>query len=383
MRDFVSGGAAGAAGAVGPTGPAGATGAAGATGPTGPEGPAGSANASGTTNALGKFTGSTTIGDSSIIDTGSAVTSAVPVTARAADLRTTPTPGLVAENPTASDATNTVQISPSNRQLSHVRVSGTDRTVGFETYLVPTTGGNVDWIWRRDLGAGAGYAQIGAWLNADSVQGLQGLSINRILLNSTSGGIYYLSDTSRLEMRADGGLGLSAFASSAPLHLLSRRTANERFRCHAALASSPGSDAYLAFGYGTGTTFNQEAATYADGYRVLHNAAMTQIAKWNVRTVTNADSPVTAAIGDWIITDTSGGAITINFPALPAAASPRSADIRVTDTGSAAANNVTINAAVGDAINGAGSLVIATNNASRDLSHEGDGTDWRIVGGYL
>ena len=36
---------------------------------------------------------------------------------------------------------------------------------------------------------------------------------------------------------------------------------------------------------------------------------------WNVRRVTNAGSPVTAAYGDWIICDSSGGAIDISFPA--------------------------------------------------------------------
>lgn len=386
MRDFTSGGAAGAAGAVGPTGPAGAEGAVGPTGPagaTGPTGPAGSANIAGTTNALVKFSAASTGGDSSVTDTGTAVTSAVPVTARAPDIRTTPTPGLTAENPTASDVTNTVQVSPSVRQLSHVRVSGADRTVGFECYLVPSTGGNADWIWRRDLGAGAGYAQVGAWLNADSVQGLQGLSINRLLVNSTSGGLFFLSDASRVELRSDGGIALSGFASGGPLHLLSRRTSSERFRMHVALASSPGSDAYVQGGFGTGTSFTAEWGMYAYGPASVHAAAMTPVARWNVRAVTNADSPVTAAIGDWIIADTTGGAITINLPAVPSTVSPRGEDVRITDTGNAGANNVTVNAAAGDLINGATPLVIATNNASRNLSHQGDGTNWRIASGYL
>jgi hypothetical protein len=57
-------------GSSGPTGAQGATGSTGPTGPTGSTGPAGSANASGSTNYVAKFTGSTTLGSSSIFDNG-------------------------------------------------------------------------------------------------------------------------------------------------------------------------------------------------------------------------------------------------------------------------------------------------------------------------
>ncbi len=66
----------GSTGSTGPTGPSGSpgptgpTGSPGPTGPTGPTGPAGSANASGSTNYVAKFTGSTTLGSSSIFDNG-------------------------------------------------------------------------------------------------------------------------------------------------------------------------------------------------------------------------------------------------------------------------------------------------------------------------
>lgn len=385
MRDFTSGGAAGA-GAVGPTGPAGAEGAVGPTGPagaTGPTGPAGSANITGTTNTLVKFTAATTGGDSSITDTGSAVTSAVPVTAQTADIRTTKTTGLRAENPTASDATNTVQVSGSLEFLAHVRVSGADRTVRFRLTLVPTVGGSLEFVLDRELTAGAGFTEVFRYTGSSPTQLLAGLYGSRYIISSTSGGLFFDSDSSRVELRADGGVALSGFASGGPLHLLSRRTSGERFRCHLNLASSPGSDAYLAFGYGTTTTFNLEAATYADGYRVLHNAVMTQIAKWNVRNVVPADSPVTAAIGDRINCDTTAGAIVVNLPAVPSTPSPRTVDIVITDTGTAAANNITVNAAAADFINGSASLVIAVTGASVQLCHDGDGTNWRIVGGYL
>ena len=69
-------GPAGATGATGPQGPAGATGntgSAGATGATGPQGPAGFAG-SGTAGRIPRFTGATTLGDSSISSDGSSAT---------------------------------------------------------------------------------------------------------------------------------------------------------------------------------------------------------------------------------------------------------------------------------------------------------------------
>lgn len=55
----------------GPTGP---TGPSGTSGPTGPTGPAGSGGGSGTVNYVAKFTSSTAVGNSSIVDTGTLVT---------------------------------------------------------------------------------------------------------------------------------------------------------------------------------------------------------------------------------------------------------------------------------------------------------------------
>lgn len=69
-------GATGLQGATGPAGPQGATGPQGIPGPTGPTGatgPAGSANVSGTINTLIKFTGTSTGGNSQLIDNGTQV----------------------------------------------------------------------------------------------------------------------------------------------------------------------------------------------------------------------------------------------------------------------------------------------------------------------
>jgi len=89
-------GATGATGATGPTGPTGATGATGATGP------AGSANASGTTNTIGKFTGSTTVGDSGITDDGTTVDTTRFVTVTKSGIGNTPTRAVTIINATNS-----------------------------------------------------------------------------------------------------------------------------------------------------------------------------------------------------------------------------------------------------------------------------------------
>jgi hypothetical protein len=77
----------GATGAQGSNGSTGATGPQGPIGPTGPKGdtgatgPAGAANVSGTTNFVSKFTSATTLGNSVIVDTGTAVGIGVPIPA--------------------------------------------------------------------------------------------------------------------------------------------------------------------------------------------------------------------------------------------------------------------------------------------------------------
>ena len=63
-------GLAGTTGAAGPTGATGATGPAGPQGPIGPIGPTGVANATGTTDYVAKFTGSSALGNSLIRDNG-------------------------------------------------------------------------------------------------------------------------------------------------------------------------------------------------------------------------------------------------------------------------------------------------------------------------
>lgn len=108
-----------------------------------------------------------------------------------------------------------------------------------------------------------------------------------------------------------------------------------------------------------------------------------QITGWNVRSIVFASSPVTAAIGDRLNVDISGGSIVINLPAVPSVASVRNSDVNVKHVGgSLAANSITVNAAAGDTIDGAASVVYNNASASAgfsvDYRHDGNGTNWRV-----
>lgn len=99
----------------------------------------------------------------------------------------------------------------------------------------------------------------------------------------------------------------------------------------------------------------------------------------NITEVDATDSPYTVASGDhYIIADASGGAITIN---LPSASTSAGRKIVVVDTGTSGSNNITIDAAGADVIDGAGTYVINRNYESVTLICAG-GTSWYIVTKY-
>ena len=77
---------------------------------------------------------------------------------------------------------------------------------------------------------------------------------------------------------------------------------------------------------------------------------------WNVRIITSADSPVTAAHGDILSCDSSGGVISIT---LPAATGPNAQFVEINTGGSADTNNIIINTTGADTILGQASI---TNN---------------------
>lgn len=92
-------------------------------------------------------------------------------------------------------------------------------------------------------------------------------------------------------------------------------------------------------------------------YLTIANAATTYQAKLTRRNVTNADSPVTAAYGDDISCDTSGGAITINLPAAVAG----NPEIIIRAGADAVTANVTVEPDGSETILGESNLVIDIN----------------------
>ena len=92
---------------------------------------------------------------------------------------------------------------------------------------------------------------------------------------------------------------------------------------------------------------------------------------WNVRRLTNSDSPVTVADGDYVICDSSGGAITLNLPA-----SGDGKRFAVKAGASAETNNVTVTPDGSDTILGQSSLVIDKNLWAYEFAGNTTDGDW-------
>lgn len=81
------------------------------------------------------------------------------------------------------------------------------------------------------------------------------------------------------------------------------------------------------------------------------------------------DSPYSASNGELIIADTSGGAITVNLPA-------SGSDGQIVVKGNFATNNLTIDAAGSDTINGSGTKILSNDGHEESLAIVSSQTDW-------
>lgn len=105
----------------------------------------------------------------------------------------------------------------------------------------------------------------------------------------------------------------------------------------------------------------------------LTSAQARTVLEDNKRNLVFADSPYTAVIADYLLlANTAGGAITINLPAVATSAGRR---LKIKKT-NAEANNVTIDGAGAETIDGAATQVLAAQWASVDIHC--DGTAWFI-----
>ena len=105
---------------------------------------------------------------------------------------------------------------------------------------------------------------------------------------------------------------------------------------------------YIPLGGGTKST--NWSNLFSSAFRRHDN-----LDSWTLVNITNADSPYTAKIGEWLITDTTGGPITVNMPALGtlATAKEKYAYIKFSDCASNwNVNAVTVTPAAGESLDG-------------------------------
>lgn len=186
-------------------------------------------------------------------------------------LTTTKTVARRLRQTTASDAVNTIRFAPSEDWEGHARSGGVDTTIRVRFTVEPTVSPGVVARWDRDLGTGT-YSDMFIWNSASPLQGLSGLYINRVGINSSSGGVYWDSDASALALGPDGGIQISGFAPGGATKMMSRRTSGDRIMSWVVLNSLTSADILHAFGYGSSTFSNKVSEIRADG--VYHGPAM-------------------------------------------------------------------------------------------------------------
>ena len=142
--------------------------------------------------------------------------------------------------------------------------------------------------------------------------------------------------------------------------------------------SMPAGDKPIAFYADVDETegYNETPGVFKIGHQIDVNNFVVNIQRVNAyerATVTAASVTLDAELHQYVPTDSTANAITVNLPA-----GADSMEIEVSDVaGTAAANNVTLDANGSDLINGAGTNVINTNYGSRTLKWRAG--QWRVL----
>ena len=154
------------------------------------------------------------------------------------------------------------------------------------------------------------------------------------------------------------GLLTLSGAPTTDLHASTKKYVDDTLMAVTTTAELPGQSGNSGKYLTTNGTIASWSAIDLTPYLTIATAATTYQAKLTRRNVTSADSPVTAAYGDDISCDSSGGAITINLPAAVAG----QPEIIIRAGASAATNNVTVEP------NGA-ETILGETNLEIDINH--------------
>jgi hypothetical protein len=219
-------------------------------------------------------------------------------------------------------------------------------------------------------GGGESLAQtlaIGADANGVAITGVNSLTAKAatdMLLKAASGKVVKISNNSGTSVWSfDDGL----LTNSVEAIIQAGPTANGQAAIYCdGFTLQTGGSARLAVG-------NTGEVTFGSLTKVFHNGA----SFFHIKTITSADSPYTVGAYDYALrVDASGGAVTVNLPAIVSAGNQgRQLVIKAV---SVAGGNVTIARAGSDTIDGATSKVISTQYQSFTLHAPDAGADWAI-----
>jgi len=330
----------------------------------------------GTANTLQKSNGSHALADAGITDDGTTIaipSSAARVFAINRDsIGTTKTIGVDIGNDTASGS----QVSPQVNE--HAYHSGGTRH-NFARQVEPQSASRA--IWRECYGTGT-TAPPNTLSYGDTSDPSFGVARCAPTFVATSGGNGHRLASNGGGVKEDGSTNAifqNAAAGSKWQATSSTSTGNTgarfEFLCD---AGTPTAGRAMRLGYGSGSFATEllgvSCATATMGHLFVNGVDL----GWNVRTVAFADSPVTAAIGDRFLVDTTGGIVTINLPAVPSVTSARQLDVIVIDAKLNFGANRCVLAPNGtnkiDTVNA--SIALTTNGVGATLVHDGDGTNW-------
>ena len=369
--DVATVGPTGPTGATGPTGPTGPTGSTGATGATGP---AGSANASGTGGTIGKFTGagaSTTVGDSGLTDDGTTINTTERLTVTKSGISTTKTAGIYSINATASGSQVCAQIGGSAKHSG-----GTIHNFGFQ--CEPQSAGRS--IWRLCYGTGDPVSTPPAstacyWDTSDPSFGV--IVAAPCFVSTLGTGFRTVLNGGGVKENGSGQINFQSASTSEGTLFDCALATGDADTCweFSASAGTRTAGNYVTIRDGGGTVFAISSATATRGRVSINGIPI----GWNIVTI-NANA--TVAIGDRV--RVQGGAITVTLPPVPSVVSTRDVDLLIHEiNGGVLATPITVTAAAGDLINGAATATIGVGYGAMSLSHDGDGTNWWIVGSHL